>query len=127
MFDGASGIGKTFGALRLASDMPDNLPESASPIRDYQLDVAYVGFNCHAPITDTEEVALRACASDDEAKTDAMRGRSLAQHRSTALHVESLAQHQHGCRWCCARDSTFRPAATQQDQESSSTSSLRAP
>ena len=73
VFDGASGIGKTFGALRLASDMPENFPESASPIRDYQLDVAYVGFNCHAPISGTEEVALEASVANDKAKTAAMR------------------------------------------------------
>ena len=69
VFDGASGVGKTFGALKLsehlpqdpARDLADIVPRDfAIPPRTYDLHSVYIGFNVDAGLTVHERSLLRS-------------------------------------------------------------------
>jgi len=74
VFDGASGVGKTFGALKLsehlpqdpARDLADIVPRDfAIPPRTYDLHSVYIGFNVNAGLTvheGREELSSWCCA-----------------------------------------------------------------
>ena len=75
VFDGTNGVGKTFGALKLAVDMPDDLSDLAGrvgiPLKDsrrkYDIEAVYIGFNINAGLSDAERAPLRRSTDKETA------------------------------------------------------------